>query len=461
MNNNRSVEIAVIGAGFAGIAAAYYLCTQHKKSSVLLIDSRPPMSFTSAQSGDNYRNWWPHPTMVNFINYSTDLMESIALESPDVMRMTRRGYALTTHRTDIDDLIAELHAGYGEVESDLIRIHNGPTSNSYRSSDFSDWMTAPTGVDVLSNRNLIRQTFPSFCNDVANVLHIRRAGDIDGQHMGQYMLQRIQQHGGKRLSARLRSIVRKQTFELEVERSDGNERISADVIVNAAGPFANDIAAMIGVDLPLRNVFQQKLAFDDNRNAISRTLPFSLDLDDQELDWTAEERGLLADDPDLAWLLNPILGGTHCRPEGGDKRTWVKLGWAFNRDPSEPQQELTNDPHFNPQFPELILRAASRLNPSLKQYCESFPDRWTHYGGYYPMTNENWPLIGPLGVDGAFITGALSGYGCMAACAAGSICASWIVDGDLPDYASQLSLARYDDDDLMAEIMNSPSKGIL
>ncbi len=112
MKSSRDVEIAVIGTGFAGLATAYYLCTKYKKSSVLLIDSRPPMSFTSAQSGDNYRNWWPHPTMVNFINYSTDLMESIALESPDVMHMTRRGYALTTRRTDIDHLIEELHAGY-------------------------------------------------------------------------------------------------------------------------------------------------------------------------------------------------------------------------------------------------------------------------------------------------------------------------------------------------------------
>ena len=77
------------------------------------------------------------------------------------------------------------------------------------------------------------------------------------------------------------------------------------------------------------------------------------------------------------------------------------------------------------------------------------------------MTDENWPLVGPLGVDGAYVTGALSGYGCMAACAAGEICAAWIADGDLPDYANQLSLARYDDKQLMAEIINSPSKGIL
>jgi len=49
----------------------------------------------------------------------------------------------------------------------------------------------------------------------------------------------------------------------------------------------------------------------------------------------------------------------------------------------------------------------------------------------------------------------------MAACAAGAICAAWITDGNLPDYATQLSLARYDDENLMTEILNSPSKGIL
>jgi len=461
MTTGRDVEIAVIGAGFAGIATAFYLCTEYEKTSVLLIDSRQPMGFTSAQSGDNYRNWFPHPVMVGFIDYSIDLMERLALESPDVMRMKRRGYALTTRRADIDDLIAELHTGYTNAESDLIRIQSGPSSKSYRPPVSSDWTAAPDGVDVLTNQELIRQTFPSFSTEVANVLHIRRAGDIDGQHMAQYMLQRIKQSGGKRLCAHLKSIEQRRRFALEVEGPDGIERINADVIVNAAGPFAKDVAAMIGVELPLKNVFQQKLAFDDQYGAISRQLPFSLDLDEQELDWTAEERELLASDPNFDWVTKPILGGAHCRPEGGEKGTWVKLGWAFNRDPSEPQQELTNDPHFNPQFPELILRAASRLNPSLKRYIESFPDRWSHYGGYYPMTDENWPLVGPLGVDGAYVTGALSGYGCMAACAAGEICAAWIADGELPAYANQLSLARYDDEKLMHEIIDSPSKGIL
>lgn len=461
MKTKQDVDIAVIGAGFAGIATAYYLCTEHKRNSLLLIDSRQPMSFTSAQSGDNYRNWFPHPTMVSFIDYSLDLMERIAEKFPDVMNMTRRGYALATRRTNIDDLIAELQVGYGNATPDLIRIHNRGSPVSYQPQDSPDWRTAPDGVDVLSDQNLIRQTFPSFSSEIANVLHIRRAGDIDGQGMGQYMLQQIRHCGGERLVAHVRGIDQRQRFSLEVENADGVERINADVVVNAAGPFAKDIAAMIGVDLPLENVFQQKLAFDDERGVISRTQPFSLDLDEQVLEWTDADRELLAGDPELTWLVEPVPGGAHCRPDGGENRTWVKLGWACNRESSHPQEDLANETRLNPNFPELILRATSRLTPALKSYSESLPRRRTHYGGYYPMTRENWPLIGPLGVAGAYIVGALSGYGCMAACGAGAICANWIVGGDLPDYAGQLSLARNDHKELMDQILNSPSKGIL
>jgi glycine/D-amino acid oxidase-like deaminating enzyme len=56
LENPKHVEIAILGAGIAGIAAAYYLCTKFGKNSVLLIDNRQPLSFTTAQSGDNYRN---------------------------------------------------------------------------------------------------------------------------------------------------------------------------------------------------------------------------------------------------------------------------------------------------------------------------------------------------------------------------------------------------------------------
>lgn len=461
MSVTRDAEIVVIGAGVAGIVTAYYLCTEWKKRSVLIIDSRQPMSFTSAQSGDNYRNWWPHPTMVEFTDASIDLMERIAVESSNILQLTRGGYAAASRNANIDALIADLHAGYGSNDPDLIRIHNNSSAESYRGPAAMNWMDAPDGVDILSNRQLIRKTFPSFSREIASVIHIRRAGEISSQQMGQYMLGRISEAGGKRMRGRLQGVTCNGRFALEIDGPDGVERINAEAIVNAAGPFARHVAGMLDIDLPIRNVFQQKIALEDRNGAIPRALPFSIDLDNQDLKWTAEERELLADDPQMQWLLKDISGGIHCRPEGGATGTWVKLGWAYNDEASEPEEDPVNDTHFDPQFPEIVLRGGAALNPGLGQYIESFPSRCSHYGGYYPMTHENWPLIGPLGVDGAFVTGALSGFGSMSACAAGALCASWIAGGDLPSYARQLSLERYDDEELMAEIENAGNKGIL
>ena len=77
------------------------------------------------------------------------------------------------------------------------------------------------------------------------------------------------------------------------------------------------------------------------------------------------------------------------------------------------------------------------------------------------MTDENWPLIGPLDNRGAFVVGALSGFGSMAACAAGKLCAATICGDKLPPYAGNLSLERFSDAGLMAELTGSSNKGLL
>jgi glycine/D-amino acid oxidase-like deaminating enzyme len=214
---------------------------------------------------------------------------------------------------------------------------------------------------------------------------------------------------------------------------------------------------MLNITLPIENVLQQKIAFEDREKVIPRDLPFSIDLDARRLDWSDDERELLAEDPHTAWLTKPIHGGIHCRPDGGDRGNWVKLGWAYNHASSEALWE----PDFDPHFPEIVLRGATALNPALKVYYDQMPAHLSHYGGYYTMTEENWPLIGPMGVDGAFVVGALSGFGTMAACAAGSLCASWITGDDLPGYAGDLSMARYQDQSLMDTLKNAASRGVL
>jgi glycine/D-amino acid oxidase-like deaminating enzyme len=418
-------EVAVIGAGIAGIATAHYLATLHGHRSVVLIDARPPMSYTSAQSGDNYRNWWPHPVMSAFTNDSIDELDRLARDTDDVFHMTRGGYVLATRRDDISGLV--------------------------------DALQDDTDVDVLTGAT-VQSFFPYLAEDIRNVLHIRRGGSIDGQQLGTWMLEQFRSAGGRRVPGAVSAIDSGSAFRLSI---DGANDIEADIVVNAAGPFAHKVAAMLGETLPVTNLFQQKVAFEDTQGAILRDMPFSIDLDEKTLRWTEEEHQLLAEDPDLRWLTGLMPGGTHCRPEGGARSSWVKLGWAYNQQTSEPQEDLANEPLSDSQFPEIVMRGAAQFIPALRRYVDDPPTRYSHYGGYYTMTEENWPLIGPMESQGAFMVTALSGFGSMAACAAGKLCAAWITDSERPDYAEALSAARYRDEAMMRELRDAASKGIL
>ncbi len=426
---DQEVEIAVIGAGIAGIAAAYYLCVEHKRKSVLLIDSRQPMTYTSAQSGDNYRNWWPHHTMTSFTNDSIDELDRLAEESNDVFNMTRGGYVLATRQDDVTGIIES-------IPGDIDVAHYG-------------------------DRELIRKTFPALTTDIKNVVHIRRGGDISGQQLGQYMLERLRAAGGRKLQGDVTAVESDSKYRLAVAGADGPSTVTADVVVNAAGPFAARVARMLGTDLPLKNIYHQKIAFEDHLNAIPRDMPFSIDLDAKRLGWSEEERSMLAEDPDLKWLAGELPSGTHCRPDGGPHGRWVKLGWAYNKKISEPQEDMANEPAIDQSFPEIVIRGAAEFIPALRPYVSAPPPRFSHYGGYYAMTEENWPLIGPLDNKGAFVIAALSGFGSMSACAAGKLCAAHICGSPLPEYAVDLSLDRLTNSTLLAELEASGNKGLL
>jgi len=91
-----------------------------------------------------------------------------------------------------------------------------------------------------------------------------------------------------------------------------------------------------------------------------------------------------------------------------------------------------------------VLRGMSVMVPALSAYFGRTPKPVVD-GGYYTKTRENRPLIGPLPVEGAYIFGALSGFGQMASSAGGELLAAHITGSSLPDYAPVFSLERYED----------------
>ena len=89
--------------------------------------------------------------------------------------------------------------------------------------------------------------------------------------------------------------------------------------------------------------------------------------------------------------------------------------------------------------------------PGLGDYVERMPKPWID-GGYYTKTKDNRPLAGPLPIEGAYVHGALSGYGLMASAATAELVAAHIAEEKLPEYAGAFHPARFDDPEYLTLI---------
>jgi glycine/D-amino acid oxidase-like deaminating enzyme len=158
------------------------------------------------------------------------------------------------------------------------------------------------------------------------------------------------------------------------------------------------------------------------------------------LPWSDEERSELGRSPEYRHLLEEFPAGVHGRPEGAGESPVVLLIWTYDTDPVEPTFPVP----FDAVNPEILIRGMSRIVPGLSAYFSRLP-RGVIDGGYYTKTQENRLLAGPLPVEGAYIIGALSGYGLMSSNGAADLLADYISGRPLPTYAPAFRLDRYDD----------------
>ena len=272
------------------------------------------------------------------------------------------------------------------------------------------------------------------------------------------MLEQAKAHGVELIAGRVTGVDTGggRVQAVRVATADGEETLSTPTFVDAAGPLAGEVAALLGVDLPIFSELHLKLAFEERLGVIPRTAPLVIWEDEQVLPWSDEEREALAESEETRHLLAPFPGGVHFRPEGGPGAETVLLLWAYHLEPLAPRFPVPLDP----EYPEIVLRGMATLAPGLAAYLERLPKAYVD-GGYYTKTQENRPLIGPLPVAGAYVFAALSGYGLMAACAGGELLAAHITGAPLPAYAPAFDLRRYDDADYRALLLQWGSTGQL
>jgi glycine/D-amino acid oxidase-like deaminating enzyme len=441
-----TADVVVCGAGIAGVAAAYHLAVRHGVRRVLLVDERPPLSLTSDKSTEAYRDFWPGPddAMVRFMGRSLDLLEGLAEASGNAFRMNRRGYVFATAdpaRAAGLRATAETVAAWG---AGPLRVHDGrPGGPSYPPPSAGDWREAPRGLDLVLDPALLRRHFPYVAGDTVAILHARRAGWLSGQQLGMLLLEEARGAGGMLVPGRLVAVqvAGGRVAGVRVEGPGGPRTIATERLVLAPGPFLAEAGRLLGLELPVFAERHHKIAIEDTRGVVPRDAPFLIWDDAQTLAWSPEERAAIEAAPELRWMLEPFPPGVHTRPEGAspESRTLLVL-WSYDCAPAPVVFPLPEPPHYA----ELVLRGMARMVPGLAAYLDPLP-RVVVDGGYYVKTRENRPLIGPLPVGGAYVSGAYSGFGIMAACAGGELVAAHVTGTTLPGYAPAFAPDRYDD----------------
>ncbi len=434
-----TANVVICGAGIAGISAAYHLAVTHGVEDVMLVDERSPLTLTSDKSTECYRNWWTGPgnAMVSLMNRSIDILDELARASGNAFNMNRRGYLYVTADPDRIPSLRRAAEESAALGAGPVRCH--PGNSPYRAPLPQGYAWQPTGADLILDPTLIRRHFPYLSERTVAVLHARRCGWVSAQQLGMCLLERAWEHGVTFVPGRVEGID-VMNGRVRAVRLQSGDVLVTDRFVNAAGPLLNEVGAMLGVELPVFSELHAKVIFRDERRVVPREAPLLIWIDPQVLPWSEEERLLLAQSDATERFVQGLPSGAHARPEGGPDSNAVLMLWAYHTPPMVPIWP----PPFDPHYFEIVLRGLTAMLPGLEAYLGRMP-RPVVDGGYYTRTRENRPLIGPLPVRGAYVIGALSGFGIMAACAAGELLAAHLTGGALPPYAPAFVLERYQD----------------
>jgi sarcosine oxidase subunit beta len=199
------------------------------------------------------------------------------------------------------------------------------------------------------------------------------------------------------------TIVNGRVAGVETERG----LLAAPVVIIAAGPYSGRVAALAGVDLPLRIVRRHRVTIGQHP-LIPQGAPMVIDQDT----------------------------GAHWRPE----KPGAALAWAqAHEPPGEPLDDVPADPRFVHQ----VLEGVYRLCPFWLDVAESLKrDQVYVQAGQYTVTPDDKPIIGPHpAIGGLFFNTGYSGHGIMGAPGGGRLLAD-LATGAASDDANSFSFRR-------------------
>jgi len=188
----------------------------------------------------------------------------------------------------------------------------------------------------------------------------------------------------------------------------GSDRIACGTVVDAAGPWAAEVAALAGVNVPI-SPLRRHIFITDAVPALDREIPLTIE----------------------------FATGLYMHRESGG----ILLGMGDPKDAPGFCEEV------NWEFlPEVVERALARV-PALGQAAVK-----TGWAGLYEDTPDKHPILGRVdGLDGFVCAAGFSGHGLMHAPATGELIAELLVDGRTSLDIGPLSARRFETGELIRE----------
>jgi len=376
----QSCSVAIVGGGILGLALAYNLAKRGQRD-VLVLEESYLCGGASGRNGGGVRAQWNTVTNIRLARRSLELMDGFAAELGLNVWLRRGGYLFLAKTERIAERLAhaaELHQRNG-LRTELRSVDG------------------------------VRELVPEL--DLSGV--VGAAWNPDDGVVFPWPFMWGYAHGATRLGARIEPFTRVTGVRVEgtrvraVETSRGTVR--CDVLVNAAGAWSPQVAALAGITLPNQPHRHEILSCEPLKPFLGPLVSVL----DSGLYFSQSMRG-------------EIVGG---------------MG-----DPDEP-------PGLNQRaslrFLVRFARALTELLPRARQL--KVVRQWA---GCYDVTPDNSPILGETpGLAGFLQLSGFVGHGLMMAPAVAEAMASWMAGGPRDEIFDRYNLGRFAEGRLEQEDM--------
>jgi glycine/D-amino acid oxidase-like deaminating enzyme len=352
-------EVVVVGAGIVGSSIAYQLGALGQRGVCVVEKEGLPATGSTAKANGGIRAQFTTAINAAMSLASMEILDDLAGEIGEPPLYRKAGYLFVTGARER----FETMAAAAEVQRSL-----------------------GVAVELLDERR-VRALAPYVAGDVAGGTYGARDGFLDPGGLANFFLAGARRQGATvRFDCEVRGIERHGTGDFTLHTDAGE--MGAAVVVNAAGPHAASIAAMLGVDVPVVPV-RRHIVVSGPCPSLPRQIPMTVDADT----------------------------GVLIRREGD------RVVIAY----SNPDEPPGFDMSFDPCFVERIVDPVERRFPAVAAAGVDLRKSWA---GLYEVTPDHHAILGEApSAPGFFLANGFSGHGVMHAPAAGRCVAELIVGG--------------------------------